>query len=149
MKLIAAAQLKNTEESDGATLHCISISQLCYKHGRITVPPTLVLAASGFSAPPPASPSSDSPPTPYSHANPPPHFHHAKTLISPRATRKYREFLRGGWRNVPEAERWWDNALGGVVEERRKANVEGLGGVNEPDGPMSALRRGMEGAKGV
>ena len=57
--------------------------------------------------------------------------------------------MRGGWRDVPEAERWWVHALGGAVEEQRKANVEGLGGVADGNGPMGLLRRGMDGAKSV
>ena len=36
-------------EADGATLHCVSVSVLCFKIGRITVPPAIVLAAEGFS----------------------------------------------------------------------------------------------------
>jgi len=143
MKLIAASQLQKTEEADGATLHCIAISQLCFKHGRITVPPGFVLAASGFSAPPPPS-TTDSDPA-YSLSNPPPHFSHVQQLLSPRASAKYRDLLRGGWKDVPEAERWWVDALGGVVEERRRANVEGF----DRGGPMGALRRGMEGARNV
>jgi hypothetical protein len=57
--------------------------------------------------------------------------------------------LRGGWRDVAEGERWWVDALGGVVEEQRKANVEGLVGVVEVNGPLGLLRRGMDGAKSV
>lgn len=140
--MLAADQLQNTQEPDGATLHCVAISQLCFKHGRITVPPALVLAASGFCAPPSSTSNSASA---YSHSNPPPHFSHVQELISPRASRKYRDLLRGGWKNIPEAERWWVDALGGVVEDRRKASVEGL----EGDGPMGALRRGLEGARSV
>ena len=147
MKSFAAAQLNITEEADGATLHCVSISQLCFKHGRITVPPGIVLAASGFSAPP--LPSSEGSTQGYSHSNPPPHYPHAQALLSWGANRKYREFMRGGWRDVPEAERWWVHALGGAVEEQRKANVEGLGGVADGNGPMGLLRRGMDGAKSV
>jgi hypothetical protein len=143
MKVIAASQLQNIEEADGATLHCIAISQLCFKHGRITVPPGFVLAASGFSAPPPSSDATSVPA--YSSSNPPPHFSHVQQLLSPRASREYRDLLRGGWKNVPVAERWWVDALGGVVEEQRKANVEGL----EEHGPMGALRWGMEGARRV
>lgn len=142
VKAIAAAQL-TIEEPDGATLNCVAISQLCFKHGRITVPPAIVLAASGFSAPPPDGAQA------YSHANPPPHYAHAQELISWRSSQKYRELMRGGWRDMPEAERWWVSALGGVVEERRKANVEGSGGLALGDGSMGLLRRGLEGARSV
>ncbi|KAF7982684.1 hypothetical protein HWV62_27172 [Athelia sp. TMB] len=142
MNAIAAAQLAS-DELDGATLNCVVVSQLCFKHGRITVPPALVLAAAGFSAPAPEGT------TPYSPENPPPHFAHAKELMSWASSRKYVELMRGGWRDVPEGQRWWIDALGGAVEERRKANVEGLNGGALGDGPMGLLRRGMEGAKAV
>lgn len=133
MKVLAADQLQNSQEPDGATLHCVAISQLCFKHGRITVPPGFVLAASGFSAPPSKS---DSVPA-YSHSNPPPHFLHAEQLISPRGTRKYGDLLRGGWKDIPEAERWWVDALGGVVEEQRRVNMDGLKGA----GLLGSLRK--------
>jgi hypothetical protein len=57
--------------------------------------------------------------------------------------------MRGGWRDVPEAERWWVGALGGIVEEQRRANVEGLVGVAGGNGPLGLLRRGMDGARRV
>lgn len=129
LKAITAAQMKITEEPDGATLHCVAVSELVFKHGRITVPPAIVLASSGFCSPAPSGSQ------PYSHSNPPPHWAKTRELIAPHASRKYREFLRGGWRDVPEEERWWVDALSGSVEEKRKANVD-------VDGPMGALRRG-------
>lgn len=33
--------------SKGETLHCVAVSQMCYKLGRVTVPPKLVLAGAG------------------------------------------------------------------------------------------------------
>ncbi|KZP28434.1 hypothetical protein FIBSPDRAFT_1039559 [Athelia psychrophila] len=135
MKAIAAAQMV-TEEPDGATVNCIAVSELCFKHGRITVPPSIVLASSGFSSP---SPEGE---MPYSHANPPPHWAEARKLVAPRASKEYVKFLRGGWRDVPEAERWWVDALSGSVEERRKVHVE-------EGGAMGALRKGMQGAGSV
>jgi hypothetical protein len=44
---------------------------------------------------------------------------------------RYRAFLRGGWR---EGERWWEEALGGSLEEQRRANL----------GVLEGIRRGME-----
>ncbi|KAF8601041.1 hypothetical protein BDV93DRAFT_510315 [Ceratobasidium sp. AG-I] len=38
-----------THDDDGALIHCIAVSTYCFKHGRVTVPPTVVLAMSGFS----------------------------------------------------------------------------------------------------
>ena len=37
---------------DGTTLHCIAVSQLVFKHGRITIPPALGIALNGFSRAP-------------------------------------------------------------------------------------------------
>ncbi|KII83759.1 hypothetical protein PLICRDRAFT_46932 [Plicaturopsis crispa FD-325 SS-3] len=118
--------LASTPEPDGATLHCIALSQLCFKHGRITVPPALVLASNGFSRPPPSTgTSSTSSETEaeaeteaqgieaegdggkveaYSHAHPPPHWEHVLALRSAAkggSTERYVRFLRGGWREVP------------------------------------------------
>jgi len=118
-----AASLASTSgpEPDGAILHTISVSQCCFKIGRITVPPALVLAVNGFSVPPPSTDAA------YSHANPPPHWVSAKGVMStPRggSTRALRELMKGGWRDVPEGERWWNVTLGGVTEERRRRGLE-------------------------
>lgn len=48
-------------------------------------------------------------------------------------------FLCGGWRDVPAEERWWEQALGGVVEEKRKVTLE----------LVQDIRHGMAGAKAV
>lgn len=133
----AAAGLASTEEPDGSIVHAIAISEVCFKMGRITVPPTLSLAANGLSAPPSEFGSSLAK---YSRTNPPPHWAKAKAIMSiplGGSTKALKELFVGGWRNVPEEERWWDKALSGVVEERRKAGLEVVGG----------LRSGMEGAK--
>jgi len=132
MKALAGLGLRQTEP-DGATLHCISISQCCFKHGRITVPPAIVLASHGLSvSAPPSGPV-------YSLANPPPHWGHAQAVLGKTGSPEvYGAFLSGGWRDVAEGERWWEEALGGAVEERRRANLEALDGV----------RKGMEAAVG-
>lgn len=133
----AAASLVATEEPDGATLHTIAVSEVCFKIGRITVPPALAIAANGLSAPPSEFGSSL---VEYSKTNPPPHWAKAKAVMSVPAggsTKALKELFTGGWRNVPESERWWDQALSGVVEQRRKARLEAV----------SVLRSGMEGAK--
>ncbi|TRM69960.1 hypothetical protein BD626DRAFT_392602 [Schizophyllum amplum] len=106
------------EEEDGAIVHTVSVSQMCYKIGRITVPPALVFATNGFSQPAPEGAA------PYSRTNPPPHWATVQDLgAKPKggSVRKMRDFLKGGWKGVPESERWWEQALGGPVEERRKA----------------------------
>ncbi|KAG6879273.1 hypothetical protein C0992_003948 [Termitomyces sp. T32_za158] len=122
------ASLSSQHEPDGAILHTICVSQCCFKIGRITVPPAVILAANGFSAP--APPLADgSPAIPYSRSNPPPHWAKAKAVMSRPlggSIRKLQELFKGGWRNVPEAERWWDVAMSGVVEERRKKGLDVL-----------------------
>ncbi|KAI9066318.1 hypothetical protein FKP32DRAFT_1589832 [Trametes sanguinea] len=50
-----------------------------------------------------------------------------------------RDFYTHGWREVPEGERWWEQVLGGEVEERR---LKGLA-------CMQAMRRGMEEARTI
>lgn len=127
--LVAGLSLR--EEEDGAILHTVSISQLCYKIGRITVPPALVLAANGYSSP--------SDVTPYSHTNPPPHWAKAQALLDGRGgVKRFRDLMKGGWKDVPESERWWDQAFSGL-EERRLANLE----------HMNAIRKGMDGARNL
>ena len=128
MEIIAAARSRS-EEPDGATLHCVAISETCFKIGRITVPPSIALVMNGISQPPTGAP--------YSHENPPPYWDKVKELTSDPKT--IVAFLRGGWREVPAAERWWEHALTGPIEQTRKSNLELLDG----------LRRSMEGAKAL
>jgi len=145
MRAITAAQIGVNEEADDTTLNCISILQLCFKHGRITVPPGIVLAISRFSTPPPSRGSVQM----YSHPYPPPHYSQIQGFISSLTNWERGQFLHGRWRDVPEAERWWVEALGGIVEEQRRANVEGLVGIAEGKGPMGLLRKGMDGTRGL
>jgi hypothetical protein len=49
------------------------------------------------------------------------------------------EFMKGGWRNVPENERWWETALAGEIEAKRLANLEAF----------NAIRRDYEVAKSL
>jgi hypothetical protein len=135
----AAASFTTSEEPDGAILHTIAVSEVCFKVGRITIPPALVLATNGLSAPPSEFGSLLAS---YSRTNPPPHWPKAKALISvpaggsPKATR---EFLVSKWKEIPESDRWWDTAFCGAVEQKRKARLEIVGG----------LRHGMEGVQGL
>ncbi|KAH7920206.1 hypothetical protein BV22DRAFT_1122897 [Leucogyrophana mollusca] len=142
----AMRALARTEEPDGATLHCIAISHMCFKHGRITVPPAVALACEGFSKPPSlegvdesSSPSPKLAPA-YSPSNPPPSWIRAQDIrVALNGSMKsYVEFVRGGWRDG-EGERWWEEALGGVIEERRKANLAVL----------ESVRIGMEGSRDI
>jgi len=135
----AAASLVSMEEPDGAILHTIAVSEICFKIGRITVPPALAIAANGLTAPPSEFGSSL---TEYSKQNPPPHWPKAKAIMSiplGGSTRALKELFVGGWRSIPESERWWDQALSGAVEQKRKARLEVVG----------VLRNGMEGAKAL
>ncbi|PCH42824.1 hypothetical protein WOLCODRAFT_138078 [Wolfiporia cocos MD-104 SS10] len=123
-------------EPDGATLHCVAVSKLCFKIGRITVPPALVLASEGLCAGPGVY-GGDARKA-FSHAAPPPFWHHVERLRGDGVDlRALRAFFAGGWRAVPPEERWWEEALGGELEERRAAGMEALG----------ALKRSMEGVQ--
>lgn len=117
-------------EPDGATLNCVIVNALCFKIGRITIPPALVLAADGFAAPPAGANARA-----YSSENPPPAMEQVRKLYGddPTDMRKLQAFYSGGWRGVSEGDRWWDQALEGL-EERRKAGIEVVG----------SLRQGME-----
>lgn len=135
----AAASLASSKEPDGATLHTIAVSEVCFKIGRITVPPSLVLATHGFSAPPSEFGSSLAS---YSITHPPPHWAKVKALLSlpfGGSPKTLRTFLSGGWRDIPESDKWWDQALSGVVEQKRKARLE----------VVSGLKSGMEGAQAL
>lgn len=119
------------EEPDGATLHTIVISQLCFKVGRITVPPQLVLGANGFTGA-----------EGYSIASPHPEWANArKQILKPYGgnVRKLKGLFIGGWREVPEGERWWDHALGEAVETQRLKNLASIEG----------LRKGLEAARAI
>ncbi|KAL4244040.1 THEM6/lcsJ thioesterase [Abortiporus biennis] len=114
------------DEADGSTLHCISVSELCCKIGRITVPPAIALGCEGYSLP-----STKEGAKPYSVENPPPSWEKVKELKANYSLRKLRDFYKNGWKEVPEGERWWEQALGGAIEEKRKINLELLEGVQK------------------
>lgn len=137
------------EESDGAVLHTVSISQICFKHGRITVPPALVLAINGFSrSASPSSinislPNSGSPQmTAYSCANPPPHWDTVRQMMYVSRgghPKKVQALMKGGWKEVEQEKRWWVSCLGGEIEELRKERLALLDGI----------RKGTENARGI
>ncbi|KAJ4473015.1 hypothetical protein J3R30DRAFT_3296605 [Lentinula aciculospora] len=140
-----ASKLLATEEPDGATLHTITVSQMCFKMGRITVPPAVIFAINGLCVP--STPTLDSTfdtlaPETYSPANPPPHWDKVKSIASRLhggSIGKLQSFLRGGWKDVPEGERWWEQAMGGAVELQRQQNLQVL----------DLLRKGMAGAREI
>ncbi|KAF9005136.1 hypothetical protein BDQ17DRAFT_1353889 [Cyathus striatus] len=128
-----AADLAGKDEPDGAILHTVSVSLCCFKVGRITVPPSLVLAMNGYCDPAPAGAQ------PYSRTNPPPHWQKAKKVMSKPdggSMKKMAELMKGGWRDVPEEERWWEEAFRGVEELRRVRLAE-----------LELIRKGMESAR--
>ena len=113
----AVAAVTREPEPDGATLHCVSVNVMVFKHGRITVPPALVLAGEGFGA------------TQAQGAA-------ARARAVELGGKGFRELCRGAWRAVPEGpERWWDTAMHGL-EDRIKQRVARVIGV----------RVGLEGA---
>ena len=91
-------------------MHCVSVNVLVYKHGKITVPPALVLAGEGFGA------------TPEQGTR-------ARKRALSLGLSGMRGLYRGGWRAVPEgSERWWDEAMEGLEErvDRRVLKVRGV-----------------------
>ncbi|KAF8121142.1 hypothetical protein EV363DRAFT_1366696, partial [Boletus edulis] len=118
-------------EPDGAILHCVAVARNCFKQGRITVPPAIVLASEGFTKPYGDAGNVDSVTTDagmgsYSHAKPPPNWIKSQSIrVPPQGSMAdFRAFLQGRWRGVPAGERWWEDALGGSIETKRQANLE-------------------------
>ncbi|KAF8183225.1 hypothetical protein K438DRAFT_2020662 [Mycena galopus ATCC 62051] len=107
-----------TTEPDGTLLYrefSVSVSQLCYKQGRITIPPAIVFAANGFYAAPETasttstSTSTSSTPAEKKTAVHPPHWPAVRTVTQSMCV--LAKFYAGGWRDVPEGERWWVDAF--------------------------------------
>ncbi|EPQ57428.1 hypothetical protein GLOTRDRAFT_58778 [Gloeophyllum trabeum ATCC 11539] len=148
VRQLAKAQMA-TEEPDGATLHCVAVSQIVFKHGRITIPPAIVLAMNGFCGPiseggapsyadvAKEDASKPAQPQRYSPANPPPYWAQVSELTKLSNQKALREFLRGGWKTVPEGERWWETALDGEIEKRRRERFDVL----------NSVRIGIDGAR--
>ncbi|EMD40440.1 hypothetical protein CERSUDRAFT_111045 [Gelatoporia subvermispora B] len=80
---------------DGTVLHCVAISRYCFKMGRITVPPRIVLSICGFGS---------------DRSN----WVRSETM---KSQGQLRQFLEGGWRS----EKGWDLP---EFEERRLAGLE-------------------------
>lgn len=137
LEAVAAELIPGYEEDPSVIVHTISVHQTCFKIGRITVPPAVVLACNGFTVPPP--PSSDSTAS-YSLSRPPPHWENVQNLMAKSkggSIKKLRQLMQHGWKEAPAGERFWETALGGIVEERRKRNMVA----------MEELRSGLTGAK--
>lgn len=104
---------------DGWTVACTSLSVLCCKYGRSTVPPSLAFAVSGLMC----------------HGR-----EEWNTLKRMRVTGEIKHLLKGGWRNVtPESEcavgkgLWWEEMMKreGVMDEVERRLAGGLGKVRE------------------
>ncbi|KAG8779596.1 hypothetical protein FRC12_024048 [Ceratobasidium sp. 428] len=95
-----------THDDDGALIHCIAVSTLCAKHGRVTIPPNVAFAMSGFSLTEPGSDEN------WQKAN----------SIRAQGPKAVQAFLRGGWNGVPRDEVWWEPSE--EVERERKRRVE-------------------------
>ncbi|KAI0270445.1 hypothetical protein BC834DRAFT_861422 [Gloeopeniophorella convolvens] len=94
---------KTIRERDGASVRCISVFAIAFKHGNAVVPPSLALCAEGFAGDPITSEKS-------------PHYRpHVQAL---RGSGNIGEFLRSGWRDVPKQECWWEHALEGAEGDR-------------------------------
>ncbi|KAI0051605.1 hypothetical protein FA95DRAFT_1485149 [Auriscalpium vulgare] len=115
------AALENENTPPGAVLHTIGIAQIVLKQGRLTVPPGVALALEGFSSEPGA-----------------PHMTHVREMLGKKGgLREMKKWAVGGWKDAGDGERWWEEALKGDVEEKRKKNIDVLG----------VLRKGMEGVR--
>ncbi|KAJ7195061.1 hypothetical protein GGX14DRAFT_475318 [Mycena pura] len=99
------------QEPDGAEVYAVVVNRFCYKLGRITVPPAVVLAANGFYAAPDTTRTAGSPPYP-------PHWPAVRALNA--SIPAFRKFFTGGWRDVPAGERWWEDAFAACEAERRE-----------------------------
>ncbi|ELU39645.1 hypothetical protein AG1IA_06326 [Rhizoctonia solani AG-1 IA] len=116
-----------THDDDGALIHCIAVSAICFKHGRITVPPNVVLATSGYSLTETGDKSN---------------WLNAKRLRE-RGTAAMTEFFRGGWKL--EENKFWQ--AGPKVEEERNRRLaelrkltEGMNGLGCGEGIKPSRR---------
>lgn len=90
---------KLTKSAD-EVIHCVAVSQICFKMGRITVPPSLVFATQG-------------------HCLTPEQWGKVQDMEKRGEMQK---FLSGGWRDVPESERWWNDVYT-PLEPARRHNI--------------------------
>ncbi|KAJ3907520.1 hypothetical protein F5879DRAFT_795448 [Lentinula edodes] len=144
--LVAKLFDSSSEDEKDIILHTVAVARCCYKLGRITVPPSVLMATNGVCVYPhevtmtELDPTFSGPLDKYSgfSVESPPHTwtHHARNLaLNPR---KLREFYKGAWRQDPT--RWWDSAMGagGPVEKKLKERLgickqlfEGMDGVRQ------------------
>ncbi|KAH7335789.1 hypothetical protein B0J17DRAFT_616854 [Rhizoctonia solani] len=106
-----------THDHDGALIHCIAVSTYCFKHGRITVPPQVVLAMCGFSLTEVGDKSN------WTNAN----------ALRDRRSAGISDFLRGGWKS--EDNKFWE-AIPKVEAERARRVAD-----------LKKLTEGMDGLR--
>ncbi|KAF6750258.1 hypothetical protein DFP72DRAFT_818004, partial [Ephemerocybe angulata] len=126
-------------EPDGSLVHTVVVAKLCFKAGRLSIPPSIVLASNGFTTPTSSrrvtlSSSRDSHP----QLALPSHWAKLKRIASPAhggSIAKLYAFYRGRWRDAQDVNRdselWWETALGGYVEVHRSAALTDLRGLQE------------------
>ncbi|KAJ3864232.1 hypothetical protein EV359DRAFT_41479 [Lentinula novae-zelandiae] len=149
--LVAKLFDSSSEDEEDIILHTIAVARCCYKLGRITVPPSVLMATNGVCVYPHEVTMTELDPTftgpldghsGFSVESPPHTWtHHARNLaLNPR---KLREFYKGAWRQDPT--RWWDSAMGadGPVEGKLKERLgickqlfEGMDGVRQFGEPV-------------
>lgn len=104
-KLVPKPTLR-THDDDGALIHCIAVSTYVFKHGRITVPPKVALAMSGFSLGEVGDRSNWT----------------TASVIRAQKPSPIRDFMRGGWKNVEK--KFWEPSP--EVEAERVKRVAAL-----------------------
>ncbi|KAJ7072049.1 hypothetical protein C8F01DRAFT_973629 [Mycena amicta] len=124
------ARAAQQTEPDGGLLYTVSVSQLCFKVGRITVPPAIILATNGWYASPDGAAAN----------GPPPYWAKVSAMTAPNKMRELGKFYRGGWRDVPAGERYWEEAFK-ACDEERVARLAPFGG--------SGLSGGLAGARAL
>ncbi|KAJ4479345.1 hypothetical protein J3R30DRAFT_3702596 [Lentinula aciculospora] len=130
--LIAKLVDTSPEDEENITLHTVAVARCCYKLGRITVPPSVLMATNGVCVYPDQVTMTDLDPefsksldvhSGYSVDRPPHTWtSHARDLaLNPK---KLREFYKGAWRQ--DSTRWWDSAMGvgGPMDKRLKERLE-------------------------
>ncbi|KDN35449.1 hypothetical protein RSAG8_11587, partial [Rhizoctonia solani AG-8 WAC10335] len=114
---LASKPTLRTHDDDGALIYCVAVSTYCFKHGRVTIPPKVALAISGFSL---------------TEVGDSSNWEHAKRLRE-RGPARMADFLRGGWKN--EENQFWE--LSPEIEAER---VKRLADLNKLTEGLNGLR---------
>ncbi|KAG8743798.1 hypothetical protein FRC10_011427 [Ceratobasidium sp. 414] len=95
-----------THDDDGALIHCIAVSTYVFKHGRLTVPPKIALAMSGFSLTQVGDKSNWA----------------TASAMRAQQPSPVRDFLRGGWKTAEH--KFWEPSA--EIEAERVKRVAAL-----------------------